>query len=156
VNQPAGHVQAEAQQPENQKYNDNGPEHINLLVLFLSYFFSFKRNRAERLPALQANSLGAWRDQPAIRAHSLQSNLWDLRFKPRQQRSQEFPCQGKTAAERRTVRFHSNNTIAEWLGRLSQASDTLTMTGKARDFCAGLLTSPGFFHPPCGAVDLRR
>jgi hypothetical protein len=32
VNQASGHVQAESQQPQNQKYSDNRPKHVNLLV----------------------------------------------------------------------------------------------------------------------------
>jgi hypothetical protein len=32
VDQTSGHVQAEAQQPQNQKYRNNRPKHINLLV----------------------------------------------------------------------------------------------------------------------------
>jgi hypothetical protein len=71
VNQPTGYVQAEAQQPQNQKYSDQRPEHINLLFLPLFCFISLHGDSAERLPTFLANSLGPWSNQPAKRAHPL-------------------------------------------------------------------------------------
>jgi hypothetical protein len=71
VDQSSGEMQAEAQKPQNQKYNNNRPKHMNLPWLCLFYFFCLKRNGAERLPTLETDSLGAWGNQPAKRTHPL-------------------------------------------------------------------------------------
>jgi hypothetical protein len=80
VNQTTGYVQAKAQDPQNQKHSNNRPKHVSLL----SSTFSFNLlrsalwcilppsgNTSERLSALQAQSFGSRRDQPAERAHPL-------------------------------------------------------------------------------------
>jgi hypothetical protein len=71
VNQTPGNMQAEAQQPQNQQHSDNRPKRIDLLGLSLLRFPPLKGNVADRLPALQTNSLGPRSDQPAKWAYPL-------------------------------------------------------------------------------------
>ena len=58
-----------------------GTEYIVLLCLSLLCFFPLEGNDGERLPALQANPLGARRNQPAKRTHPLGANFLGSRSK---------------------------------------------------------------------------
>jgi hypothetical protein len=68
VNQTAGHVKAEAQKPQNQQHYENCPKHVDLLCSFegaenrVSPKALLSCRRSERLPALQARSLGPRRN----------------------------------------------------------------------------------------------
>lgn len=72
VNQTSGHMQAETQQPQNQKHSNNCPKHINLLVyLPLSCILALDLKGSERFAALETKLLGARGDQPTKWAHPL-------------------------------------------------------------------------------------
>jgi hypothetical protein len=71
VDEATGNVQAKAQQPQNQQYSNNRPEHFSLLDSSLWRILPIGLNAAERLSTLQTKALGARSDQPTKRAHPL-------------------------------------------------------------------------------------